>query len=104
MSLMLPKPEQRWECPNCDFTDVTHYVDPHTQYHECRGLKGMYVQMVLAGTRCKVEAVERQDYLGDDEGAVRLDGDGRPIMAAITVRDDGMDTSVYAPVARGGRV
>ena len=53
--------------------------------------------MVPAGTRCKVEAVERQDYINGDH--VRLDGEGRPVMAVVTTRDDGNDVAVYAPTA-----
>jgi len=96
------QPEHRWACPNCTATDVTHEPRPHTRMHNCRGLKGLSVPMVPAGTRCKVEALERQDYLGADAGRVRLDGEGRPIMAAVTTRDDGEDRAVYAPAADGG--
>lgn len=91
-------PEQRWECPNCTATDLTHEIQPHTRYHACRGLKGLTAPMVPEGTRCKVEAVEREDYIGAEE--VTYDGEGRPIMRVETTRDDGNDVAVFAPLAR----
>lgn len=94
---VLLAPEQRWECPNCTATDVTHEAEPHTRMHACAGLKGLTAPMVPAGTRCKVEAVEREDYLNGD--LVRTDGEGRPVMSVITTRDDGQDAVVFAPTA-----
>lgn len=91
----LLRSEQRWECPNCDLTDVTHEARPHTRFHMCRGLKGLTAPFVPAGTRCKVEAVEREDYIGDER--VTYDGDRRPIMRVETTRDDGNDVAVMAP-------
>ena len=92
------KPEQRWECPNYMAKDVTHEAQPHTRYHACRGLKGLSAPFVPAGTRCKVEAVEREDYIGGE--IVTLDGENRPIMRVETTRDDGNDVAVFAPLAR----
>ncbi len=92
------KPEQRWECPNCTATDVTYESRPHSRMHTCRGLKGLTAPMVPAGTRCKVEAKEREDYIGNE--VVTLDGDNRPIMRVETTRDDGNDVAVFAPLAR----
>lgn len=89
--------ESRWECPNCTHTDVTHEAKPHSRMHNCRGLKGLSVPMVPAGTRCKIEAVERGDWVGSED--VTLDGDGRPVMAVVTTRDHGQDCAVYAPCA-----
>lgn len=89
--------EQRWECPNCTVTDVTFESQPHSRMHPCRGMAGLTVPMVPAGTRCKVTAVEREDYIGHD--MVQLDGNGRPIMATVVTRDDGEDRAVYAPTA-----
>lgn len=90
--------EQRWECPNCDLKDVTHEAQPHTRFHACRGLKGLTAPFVPAGTRCKVEAKEREDYIGSEE--VTYDGDNRPIMRVETTREDGSDVAVFAPLAR----
>jgi len=89
--------ESRWECPNCPATDVTHEAEPHTRFHACRGLNGLTAPMVPAGTKCKVEAVEREDYINGD--LVHTDGEGRPVMSVITTRDDGQDCAVFAPCA-----
>lgn len=91
--------ERRWECPNCDLQQVTRQANPHTRFHPCRGLRGLTAPMVPAGTRCKVEAVERGDYIGRE--LVQTDAAGRPVMAAVTTRDDGQDCAVYAPTATG---
>ena len=95
--MILLAPEQRWECPNCTATDVTHEAQPHTRFHSCRGLRGLTAPMVPAGTRCKVEAVEREDYVGRE--LVTVDGEGRPVMAVETTRDAGTDRAVFAPCA-----
>lgn len=96
---MIPllRSEHRWECPNCTFTDVTHEPRPHSRYHNCRGLKGLSAPMVPAGTRAKVEARDREDFLGKQ--TVTTDGDGRPVMSIVTTRDDGNDCTVLAPLA-----
>jgi hypothetical protein len=86
-----------WACPNCDHQHVTTEARPHSVMHNCRGLAGLSVPMVPAGTKCKVVAKEREDYLNGD--LVTVDGNGRPIMAAVTTRDDGEDVAVYAPCA-----
>jgi len=89
--------EQRWECPNCDLTEVTHEATPHTRFHACRGLRGLTAPMVPAGTKCKIEAHEREDYIGKE--MVQTDGEDRPVMSVITTRDQGQDCTVYAPCA-----
>lgn len=89
--------ETHWVCPNCDLTDVTEDPRPHSRFHACAGLRGFTAPMVEAGIRCKVEATERQDYVGTE--TVQVDGDGRPIMNVTTTRDDGTDCAVYAPTA-----
>jgi hypothetical protein len=89
--------ERRWACPNCAATDVTHEPDPHTRFHTCRGLFGLTAPMVPAGTRCKVESVDRGDYVRGE--LVQTDARGRPVMAVVTTRDDGTDCAVYAPTA-----
>lgn len=95
--------EQRWECPNCTATDVTHLrADlPASRFHPCRGLQGLTAPMVPAGTRCKVQALGREDYIAGDH--VTADGEGRPVMAVETIRDDGTDRAVFAPCAVAGR-
>jgi len=91
--------EQFWECPNCDLKDKTTEQKVHSRFHSCKGLKGLTAPMVPANTKCKVEAIERGDYIGRE--ITRKDGDGRPIMSVITTRDDGQDCTVFAPQARG---
>lgn len=83
---------RQWTCPNCSFTDVTHEARPHTRYHSCPGLHGLTAPMVEAGTRVKISAVEREDYIGNENV-------GR-VMAVKTERPDGStDIAVFAPTA-----
>lgn len=89
--------EQRWVCPNCPLEQVTHEARPHTRFHTCPGLGGITAPMVPAGIRCKVEAVERGDYVGRE--MVTTDATGRPVMAVVTTRDDGTDVAVFAACA-----
>ncbi len=91
--------EQHWTCPNCTNVEVTNDHRPHTRFHACRGLRGLTAPMVPAGTRCKVHAIERGDWVGKE--LVQTDGNGRPVMAVETVRDDGTDLIVLAPTATG---
>jgi hypothetical protein len=89
--------EQCWVCPNCSGTEITREAQPHTRFHSCPGLRGLTAPMVPAGMRCKVEAIEREDYVGRE--LVQRDWDGRPFMAVRTTRDDGIDCAVLAPTA-----
>lgn len=98
MNVPIFQSETRWECPNCDFTDVTHNVGPHSRYHPCAGLKGLSAPMVPEGVKAKVEAVEREDYVDGD--LPQYDGDGVPIMAIVTIRDEGEDCTVLAPTTQ----
>lgn len=97
MDIPIFQRENRWECPNCTHTDVTHEPEPHTRFHICRGLRGLNAPMVTAGTKCKIEARERDDYVGSE--LVQVDGNGRPVMSIVTVRDEGQDCVVLAPCA-----
>lgn len=88
----------RWACPNCDVTDVTYPLPPgQSQYHACAGLHGLNAPLVPEGTRARVTATEREDYLN---GEVQQQGDdGRAYMNVIVTRDDGQDCTVFAPTA-----
>ena len=97
MNVPLLRPEHRWACPNCDETSVTHESSPHTRFHACRGLRGITAPMVPDGTKAKVVAHERQDYIGGED--VQYDGERRPIMSVVTTRDEGQDCAVFAPCA-----
>jgi hypothetical protein len=101
MTVPIMTPKSFWECPNCDFKDVTFVAGPHTRYHNCRGMKGLSVPMVPFGTKAKIVAVEREDYVGKE--LVQKDGDDRPIMSIVTTRDEGQDCTVLAPTATGNR-
>lgn len=92
--------ESRWECPNCDHKVVSHEAQPHSVMHICRGLKGLTAPMVPEGTRCKVEAKEREDYVGKEN--VQYNEDNKPMMSVVTTREDGQDCAVLAPVAHVG--
>ncbi len=94
---MAPLLNRRWDCPNCNSHATT--VDDTTPMHPCRGLAGLMVPLVPVGQRCKVEAVEREDFVGQE--LVQTDGNGRPVMAVVTTRDDGQDCTVFAPTALG---
>jgi hypothetical protein len=87
----------RWACPNCDVTDVTRGPVPN-RYHTCAGLHMLSAPLVPEGTRAKVEAEERADYLNGDLQAAG--DDGRPYMAVRVTREDGEDLTVNAGLAR----
>lgn len=89
--------EHRWSCPNCTQQHVTREQRPHTPFHQCAGLKGLTAPFVADGTRCKVEAVEREDWVGKE--LVQADGEGRPVMSIVTTRETGQDCAVLAPCA-----
>lgn len=102
MTVPLLAVEYRWSCPKCTSTEVTRESRPHTPFHPCRGMAGLMIAFVPDGTDCKIEAVEREDYINGD--LVQVDGNGRPVMSVVTTRSDGQDCSVYAPAATlGGR-
>lgn len=95
-AILLDQVITRWECPNCDTTDVTRGLVPN-RFHTCAGLHSLTAPLVRSGTRCKVEALEREDYLNGD---VQATGDGkRPYMAVRVTRDDGEDLAVNAGLA-----
>lgn len=96
--VLIDPPEHRWECPNCDLQDVTREARPHSRMHNCPGMQGLSVPMVPAGTKCKMEAREREDYIGK-ERVQYAPATGRPVMSVVTTRDDGQDCTVYAPTA-----
>lgn len=80
-----------WVCPACHLEHVT--TDPRiaTAFHRCPKFGGLTTPFVRAGVAAKIEAHERQDYLGAERA-------GR-VMALVTTRDDGQDTTIYAPTA-----
>lgn len=95
--MTLVVPITRWACPNCGAEDMTREARPHTRFHVCPRLRGLTAPMVQAGTKAKVEAVGRDDYVGRQ--IVQRDAEGTPVMAIVTTRDDGQDRVVLAPTA-----
>lgn len=91
--------EHRWECPNCDLKDVTHEAQPHSRMHPCPGVRGLTAPMVPAGTKCKVVAEVREEYVGKE--VLTYDEDNKPISAINVTRDEGNDVFVFAPCAVG---
>lgn len=89
---------QFWHCPNCGLKDSTIEARPHTRMHPCPSLYGLVAPMLPAGTKAKVEAVEREDYVGR-ELVQTAPQNGRPYMSVKTTRDDGEDVIVFAPTA-----
>jgi len=65
--------------------------------HSCRALGSLDVPMVPEGIAFEGRALEREDYVGDED--VQVDGNGRPVMAYEITRDNGTDRAVFAPRA-----
>ena len=86
-----------WRCPACGKTDQTREPRPHSRFHPCPKLHGLSTPMVAGNTRAKVEAREREDYVGNEQ--VTRDDRGRPVMSIVTTRDNGQDVAVFAPTA-----
>ena len=100
MTAYLLEAYQEWACPNCGLSErVKPPVPPNgARFHTCPRLHYLTAPMVLAGSDCKVTAVERGDYLNGAEQ--RTGDDGRPYMAVVTERADGSnDAAVFAEVA-----
>ena len=93
---------QDWECPNCHRTERTRPLPVNAaRMHDCPKLHGLTAPLVRAGTDCKVVAVERGDYLRDEQQ--RTGDDGKPYMAVVTERADGSnDAAVFPGVAAFG--
>ena len=89
-----------WYCPNCSCRETTAPLPPgSSRYHNCPGLHSLSAPLVAAGTRCKVTAEERQDYLNGDLQA--MGDDGIAYMAVRTTHHDGReDLMVNAGLAR----
>ena len=97
--MVIIQPTHRWYCPNCPLEQVTYEARPHSRFHICPGLRGLTAPMLPAGTRAKVYARDREDYVGGE--IVQTDAYGRPVMSVVTERADGQDAIVFAPTATG---
>jgi hypothetical protein len=81
----------RWECPNCDVTDVTRGLVPN-RFHTCAGLHMLTAPLVRAGSGSRVTAAERGDYLN---GEIQATGDdGKPYMAVYVQHEDGRTDAI----------
>jgi len=88
-----------WECPNCTVEAKLPIPQPgQTHLHTCPGLRGLAAPLLPRGTKAKVVAHEREDYVGTEH--VQLDPEHqRPVMSVVTTRDDGTDAIIFAPMA-----
>lgn len=96
----------RLVCPNdCDAVAPNVARAPigggSSTMHRCPTVAGLVIGLVPEGTRAEARPVDREDYVRGED--VRLDANGRPVMAVVTMRDDGYDTTVYAPTATARR-
>jgi len=93
-------PSAMWSCPNCPAEARLPLPRPgQVHLHLCTGLRGLAAPLLPAGTRARVVAVEREDYIGSEQ--VQLDPElQRPVMSVVTEHDDGRrDAIVFAPLA-----
>jgi len=95
MSIDTPilRPEQHWECPSCDVTSVTHVVGIPLELHRCSGQRGVWIPMVLAGTKAMHVVHLAEDYVSGRN--VQTDAEGRPVTHVNLIRDDGMDAVAF---------
>jgi hypothetical protein len=89
-----------WTCPNCRTEARLPFPKPgQTHLHTCPKLRGLSAPLIPMGMAAKVEARDREDYVGRE--LVQTDENGRPIMSVVTTRDNGQDAIVFAPTATG---
>jgi hypothetical protein len=87
-----------WRCASKDCDAAARTVSQKVPWHSCKALRGLTAPLIPDGERAHVVAVDREDYVGSED--VRVDGDGRPVMALNVERPDGSnDRVVYAPTA-----
>jgi hypothetical protein len=104
--MILEPPLRRFECPSCGRTLAKRDPRVTTEMHLCPAQKLLLVPFVelapgqreLKKNSVRHVAVERGDYIAGEKG-VRLDGEGRAVMAVHTERVDGYDCAVFAPCA-----
>lgn len=100
MAYLLPPPTKDWYCPACGLTDRTQQHGYHVRYHTCPKTRMLSIAMLPKGTAGKIVVHEREEYVGSE--IVQYDPErGRPIVSAETIRDNGNDLIVFAPMATG---
>lgn len=88
---------RRWACAARHCTSEAVTVDGKMPMHRCGQTHGLLVPLTPAGVRAEHRPTERGDWVGRE--IVQTDARGRPVMSTVTVRDDGQDCTVYAPLA-----
>ena len=99
---LLKVPYEDWHCPNsCGVAERTPALPPgSSRYHACSRLHGLNAPLSRVQADCKVEAIEREDYLNGETQA--MGDDGKAYMAVTTVYADGHnDLVVNAGLAHG---
>ena len=86
-----------WYCPNCDAEACTGTTSTDIPFHPCSKLGAIMTPLIRVGEKAKVEAKEREDYIGDEQ--VQTDANGRPVMSVVVTRDEGQDCTVFPPSA-----
>lgn len=89
---------QAWRCSRTLCPAWATTCDTTVPHHPCRYAAGLMIPLVRVDTHEDVRLVTREDHVGAE--TVAAFSDGAPIMATQRVRDDGVDTTVYAPTAR----
>lgn len=91
-------PPTVWVCANgCGASDRTPGSVPN-RFHTCPAIGGLTAPLVPEGSRARVRAVEREDYVAGQ--LPQYDNAGRPMQSVITEHPDGSnDVVVLAPTA-----
>jgi hypothetical protein len=100
--ILLRAPFEEWYCPSgCYCTETVPALPPGaTRYHSCPKLHGLNAPLARVGSDVKVEAVEREDFLGEETQA--MGDNGKAYMAVSTTYADGHnDLAVNAGLAHG---
>lgn len=85
-----------WRCPSCG-KEANVPGRYGAVIHRCPKMGGLTTPYVRKGLSAKQDLILREDYVGEEK--VRLDDHGRPVMSIVTTRDNGQDTTVFAPTA-----
>lgn len=86
--------------PACATRMPVHPADRRTPMHNCTAAALMSLPMIREGEKAAVRLIDREDYVGADNGKVRTDAEGRVFMRSEVEHADGhVDVCVYAPVA-----
>lgn len=106
MAAVLLAPSQAYTCQFCWYAEEAPPVavrpgETAQRFHPCPAQGGLTTPLKPAGVRCRVRAVDRDDYVGRE--IVQRGRDGQQPMAFVTDRDDGNDCVALAPMATATR-